>query len=156
MLRSSIQNVISTTELIRNKYTHEVEYDYSALRMTSSEDELIAKVMAAIQKNIDNQEFSVEDLGKEVGMSRVQMNRKIKETLNTTPSFLIRSTRLKQAAYLLINNKVNISEVADKVGFSTHSYFSSSFKEYFGMSPKEFVSKYMNCKDQEVLDKLFK
>ena len=75
--------------------------------------------------------------------------------MNISPSNLIKSIRLKQAAYLLLNNKVNISEVAYKVGFSTHSYFSNSFHDYFGMTPKEFVSKYMDCKDEETLKKIF-
>ena len=73
-----------------------------------------------------------------------------------SPSTLIKSTRMKQAAYLLVHEKVNISEVAYRVGFSTPSYFSSSFRDYFGMTPKEFVSKYVNSDDPEALDKLFK
>ena len=85
----------------------------------------------------------------------LQQNRKLKELMNISPSNLIRSIRLKQAAYLLINNNVNISEVAYKVGFSTHSYFSNSFHDYFGMTPKEFVARYMNCKDEETLKKIF-
>ena len=50
---------------------------------------------------------------------------------------------------------VGISEVAYRVGFSTHSYFSYSFHDYFGMTPKEFVAKYMDCKDEETLKKIF-
>lgn len=103
----------------------------------------------------ENTEFSVEELSHAVGMSRVHLNRKLKEIMNISPSNLIRSIRLKQAAYLLINNKVNISEVAYKVGFSTHSYFSNSFHDYFGMTPKEFVTKYADCSDKEMLKKIF-
>ena len=87
-------------------------------------------------------------------MSRVHMNRKLKEAINISPSSFIKSIKLKQAAYLLVNNKVNISEVAYKVGFSTHSYFSSSFKEFFGLSPKEFISKYSEEGMEEALNKL--
>ena len=87
-------------------------------------------------------------------MSRVHLNRKLKENMNISPSNLIKSIRLKQAAYLLIHNKVNISEVAYKVGFSTHSYFSNSLHDYFGMTPKEFMNQYMNCTDEETLKRL--
>lgn len=73
----------------------------------------------------------------QVGMSRVHLNRKLKEMMNISPSNLIKSIRLKQAAFLLINHKVNISEVAYRVGFYTHSYFSNSFHEYFGMTLKK-------------------
>jgi len=72
-----------------------------------------------------------------------------------TGSNLIKSIRLKQAAYLLINNKVNISDVAYKVGFSSHSYFSNMFKDYFGMAPTEFVSKYSGAEEKESFNRLF-
>ena len=122
--------------------------------MPDSSNKLVSKVIETIRKNMENSDFSVEDLSHEVGMSRVHLNRKLKETMNVSPSNLIRSIRLKQAAYLLINNKVNISEVAYKVGFSTHSYFSNSFHDFFGMTPKEFVAKYMDCKDEETLKRI--
>lgn len=156
LLRSSISNVISTTRIILHKAADDKGYDYSSMQVTSAHGEFLTRVREAIRRNIDKPEFSVEDLSREVGMSRVHMNRKLKEALNTSPGSLIKTTRLKQAAYLLIKNKVNISEVAYMVGFSTHSYFSSSFKEFFGMSPKEFVAKYRDCTDEEVLSKLFK
>ena len=78
----------------------------------------------------------------------------VKEKYGLSPNIYIRSFRLKQAAYLLVHNHVNVSEVAYKVGFSTHSYFSSSFREYFGLSPKEFVSTHANDNDEEKLKKL--
>ena len=124
--------------------------------MPDSTNKLVNKVIAIIRENMENSDFSVEDLSHEVGMSRVHLNRKLKETMNISPSNLIKSIRLKQAAFLLINNKVNISEVAYKVGFSTHSYFSNSFHDYFGLTPTEFVAKYMDCKDEETLNRIFK
>ena len=123
--------------------------------MHNSSNHLIDKVIKAIRENMENTEFGVEELSREVGLSRVHLNRKLKEMMNISPSNLIRSIRLKQAAYLLINNKVNISEVAYKVGFSSHSYFSNSFHDYFGLTPKEFVAKYMDCKDEETLKRIF-
>ena len=74
----------------------------------------------------------------DVGISRVHLNRKLKEFGLEPPSVLIRKCRMKQAARLLADNKVNVSEVAYRIGFSSHSYFSSSFREFFGLSPKEF------------------
>ena len=155
ILKSAVAGAIATRETIKNKYSREVDYGFSDIKMADSNNELVNKVISTIRKNIENSEFSVEELSKEVGMSRVHLNRKLKETMNISPSNLIRSIRLKQAAYLLINNKVNISEVAYKVGFSTHSYFSNSFHDYFGMTPKEFTAQYMNCTDEETLKKLF-
>ena len=155
MLKSALASAIATRETIRNKYIREIDYGYGDIKMNNADNQLATKVIAIIRKNIENPDFSVEELSREVGMSRVHLNRKLKETMNISPSNLIRSIRLKQAAYLLINNKVNISEVAYKVGFSTHSYFSNSFHDYFGMTPKEFTAQYMNCTDEETLQKLF-
>lgn len=154
ILKSAIANAISTRDTIRNKYNKEIDYKYNEIKMPDSSNKLVSKVIETIRKNMENSDFSVEDLSHEVGMSRVHLNRKLKETMNVSPSNLIRSIRLKQAAYLLINNKVNISEVAYKVGFSTHSYFSNSFHDFFGMTPKEFVAKYMDCKDEETLKRI--
>ena len=155
MLKSALASAIATRDAIKNKYTREIDYGYGDIKMNNADNQLATKVIAIIRKNIENPDFSVEELSREVGMSRVHLNRKLKETMNISPSNLIRSIRLKQAAYLLINNKVNISEVAYKVGFSTHSYFSNSFHDYFGMTPKEFTAQYMNCTDEETLQKLF-
>lgn len=155
ILKSALASAIATRETIKNKYTREIDYGYGDIKMNNADNQLATKVIAIIRKNIENTEFSVEELSREVGMSRVHLNRKLKEMMNISPSNLIRSIRLKQAAYLLINNKVNISEVAYKVGFSTHSYFSNSFHDYFGMTPKEFTAQYMNCTDEETLKKFF-
>ena len=155
ILKSAVASAIATRETIKNKYTREIDYGYGEIKINNADSQLSAKVISIIRANIENTEFSVEELSREVGMSRVHLNRKLKETMNISPSNLIRSMRLKQAAYLLINNKVNISEVAYKVGFSTHSYFSNSFHDYFGMTPKEFTAQYMNCTDEETLQKLF-
>ncbi|MDO5443537.1 MAG: two-component regulator propeller domain-containing protein, partial [Bacteroidia bacterium] len=154
LLKSAINQAISTRDTIRNKYANEVGYDYDHVKMNSSEDKLLNRVLESIKANIDNPDYGVEDLSRDVGMSRVHMNRKLKECISLSPSNLIKAIRLKQAAYLLANNKVNISEVAYRVGFSTHSYFSSSFHDYFGLTPKEFVAKYSDSKDEESLKKL--
>lgn len=155
ILMSAIAGAISTRDTMRNKFSKDIDYGYSEIQMANTENQLINKVINIIRANMENTEFSVEELSHEVGMSRVHLNRKMKEIMNISPSNLIRSIRLKQAAFLLLNNKVNISEVAYRVGFSTHSYFSNSFHDYFGMTPKEFVAKYMDCKDEETLKKIF-
>jgi len=155
LLRSTIAQVISTRETIRGKFSNENRYDYEEVKLPSYGDRFMNKVMEVIKEHLDDAEFGVEQLSAEVGMSRVHMNRKLKETMGISPSGLIKSTRMKQAAYLLVHSKVNIAEVAYRVGFSTPSYFSNSFRSYFGMSPKEFITKYSDS-DLESLDKLFK
>jgi DNA-binding response OmpR family regulator len=155
LLKSTVGQAIQTRDVIRNKYRSNVKLDFNEIQMNSPDSRLIANVIDSIRKNIENPEYSVDDLSHEVGLSRVHLNRKLKENINISPSNLIKSIRLKQAAYLLIKNKVNVSEVAYKVGFSSPSYFSNNFREYFGMAPSEFVIKYMDSDDKEILNKLF-
>ncbi len=155
LLKSTVAQAIQTRETIKNKYRANVGPDYESIQISSPDSRLIAKVIETIKKNIENPEFSVDDLSREVGMSRVHLNRKLKENINVSPNNLIKSIRLKQAAYLLIKNKVNVSDVAYKVGFSSHSYFSNNFREYFGMAPSEFVAKYMDSDDKETHNKIF-
>lgn len=155
LLKSSIAQVISSRDTLRGKFSGGTKYDYDQVKVTSAGASLTDRVMDVVKRNLDNPEFGVDDLSREVGISRVHLNRKLKETLGISPSSLIKSTRLKQAAYLLVHDKVNISEVAYRVGFSTPSYFSNSFRSYFGLSPKEFVVKYSDVTDRETLDKLF-
>ena len=103
---------------------------------------------------LDESDFTVQQLCEEVAISRVHLNRKMKKRYGVSPNIFIRSFRLKQAAYLLAYNKANISEVAYAVGFSSHSYFTTSFREYFGMSPKEFALFYSEEENKEALQKL--
>jgi DNA-binding response OmpR family regulator len=155
LLKTTIAQAIQTRDMLRNKYRSDIKPDFDEVKMSSPDSRLIAKVIETIRKNIENAEFSVDDLSHEVGLSRVHLNRKLKENLNISPGNLIKSIRLKQAAYLLINNKLNVSDVAFKLGFSSHSYFSNNFKEYFGISPTEFVMKSADSEEKENLSKLF-
>lgn len=155
ILKGAIGQAIRVREKIRNKiHRTEMGYSYENVVIDSADNKLVKKVIDYIKENIEDNEMSVEVLSKEVGLSRVHLNRKLKEILGISPSSLIKSIRLKQAAYLLVNNKVNISEVAYKVGFSSHSYFSYNFHEFFGMSPKEFVIYYAENQDEENIRKL--
>lgn len=156
LLRSSIIQTINNREKIATRTDNSVIYDYGSIKLTSASDKMVIKVMETIKNNIDNPDFSVEALCSEVGISRVHLNRRLKELVGVSPGYLIRSTRLKQAAFLLINNQVGIAEVAFKVGYSSLAHFSSSFHEFFNMSPKEFVSRYHGITDEDVLKEIFK
>lgn len=94
-----------------------------------------------MEDNLLNSELSVDDIGKSIGMSRVQLYRKMKSLTNYAPNELVRNIRLKKAEQLIINSDKNISEIAYETGFSSPSYFSKCFKEYFNESPKEFISR---------------
>lgn len=131
-----------------------LDINYAEIQMSSADEKLMRRVTDVIHKNMANSDFSVETLSNEVGISRVHLNRKLKELVDTSPSALIRSIRLKQAAFLLIQSNVTVAEVAYAVGFSSPAYFSSNFSQFFGMTPKEFTSNFTENPDSPELKQL--
>ena len=155
ILRATINQAMRVRENIR-RHTQRTEFGYEVGKpeMESVEDNLYTRITKTLQEHLDDSDYNVQELANEVGISRVHLNRKMKERFGLSPNAFIRSFRLKQAAYLLIHNNVNVSEVAYKVGFSTHSHFSSSFRDYFGMTPKDFVAFYKQEENREAFRKL--
>lgn len=94
-----------------------------------------------IEDNLSDSELSVEDLGSKMGLSRVQLYRKIKALTNYSPVELLRIARLKKAASLLASSEKTISEITYEVGFTSPSYFTKCYKEYFGENPTDFLKR---------------
>ena len=94
-----------------------------------------------IEANLADSELSVEELGSKMGLSRVQLYRKIKALTNYSPNELVRIARLKKAASLLASSEKTISEITYEVGFTSPSYFTKCYKEYFGESPTDFLKR---------------
>lgn len=159
LLKSCIIQVLKVRASMRSKakrieFTTTVSSQKQEEPLINANDKLLSRIDEVIAEHIDDSEFSVKQLSEEVGLSRAHLVRKMKANYNMTPNSFIRSYRLKRAAYLLVNNNVNVSEIAYKVGFSTHSYFTTSFHDYFMMSPKEFIAFYSQPENKEALDKL--
>jgi AraC-like DNA-binding protein/tetratricopeptide (TPR) repeat protein len=106
--------------------------------MDSYDQRLLRKAIEVVEQNMNNPAFSVDDLAKELNMSRTNLHRKIKATTAFPPGELIRSIRLRKAAMLLLNRTDSISQISIAVGFDDHSYFSKAFKKHFGVSPSEY------------------
>jgi len=119
------------------------------IAMRPTDQILLEKVIKIINDNIADPDLNVEFLASGVGMSRVHMHRKLKELTNQSARDFIKSIRLKQAAELLSTQKTGISELAYALGFSNLSHFSNSFREFYGMSPKEYAQ---HINDNKKLD----
>ena len=102
------------------------------------DEKLMKSVISIIKKNIDQPNFTVETLGKEVGLSRVHLFRKLKSLTGRTPSDFIRNIRMKNACELLELGSYRTAEVAYMVGFQDVKYFSKCFKKFTKMSPKQY------------------
>jgi AraC-like DNA-binding protein len=103
-----------------------------------SQDMLFAEQLnEAIRKNMSNPNLKMDDLGEEIGLSRVQLYRKVKSITGQTPVELLRQMRLQHAYALLTSTTKTVSEIAYEVGFGTPGYFSTCFKKQFGKYPTE-------------------
>ena len=108
--------------------------------MKSPDEQLLERVMKVINKNISNSDLSVDAIADEVGLSRVHLHRKMKELTGQTPHDFIRNIRLKQAAHLFQTRNMNITEVMYACGFNNAASFSTIFKKFYGMSPRDYMN----------------
>ena len=110
---------------------------YSAM-----EEKFMKKVMEIINKNIENPAYSIDQFSEEIGMSRVQVYRKIKAVTGMSPSKLILDIRLKTSLDMLQNTEYTVTEVSYRCGFNEISYFGKCFKTEYGLSPSKYIKKY--------------
>jgi signal transduction histidine kinase/ligand-binding sensor domain-containing protein/DNA-binding response OmpR family regulator len=136
-LETRIQKLIELRKKLKDKYSAG-EKEESNIKVVSADEKLLQKFNDKLRAQISNPDLSVESISKELGLSRVHLNRRLKIITNESPGNYIRRFRLKQAALLLTDKKMSIAEVAYAVGFSSHAYFSNIFKEHFGISPSEY------------------
>lgn len=138
-LQLRVQNLIRQRAQLRERYRRTVLLQPSDVAITSADEQFLLKVQAAIEANIDNEQFSVEDLAAAVAFSRSQLHRKLKALTDQSPTVIIRDFRLQRAKSLLEQGAGSVSEIALAVGFGNLSYFSKSFKTAFGVLPSEVV-----------------
>ena len=103
-----------------------------------NDEALMERIVQSVNQHLDDSEFAVEQLCSEVGISRAHLHRKMKEMTGMPVTEFIRNIRLEQAARLLRERKLNITQVAYSVGFSNLGYFSTVFRKHFGVSPRDF------------------
>ena len=144
ILRRTIINLTEARKVMRFKYTgnESQESKVEEVKMKSPDEKLLERVMNVINKNINNSDLSVDMIADEVGISRVHLHRKMKELTNQTPHDFIRNLRLKQAANLLANQHQNVTEVMYACGFSNAASFSTIFKKFYGMSPRDYMKEH--------------
>ncbi len=141
ILESRIKNLIEQREKLKRIIDKHFEINPSEIEVESQDEKLVKKAIELVEKNIENTDFSVEDLSRELGMSRVHLYKKLLALTGKTPIEFIRIIRLKRAAQLLQSSQLTVSEVAYKVGFNNPKYFARYFKEEFGVLPSVYAKK---------------
>lgn len=134
-LRIRIKNLIAIREKLQDKFRQEIMLRPDATKVLSVQDKFLQKIKGVIEENIADERFSVDDLGREMAMSRSQVHRKLKALTSQPATVYIKNYRLHRAAELLRQGAGNVSEVSFLVGFNSATYFSSCFHALFGFPP---------------------
>ena len=118
-----------------------IEPTPSEIEITSLDEQLVSKAVKYVEENMSRPELTVEEMSRELGMSRVHLYKKLVALTGKSPVEFIRVLRLKRAAQYLRESQMNVSEIAFQLGFNNPKYFSKYFKEEYGVTPKEYQDK---------------
>jgi signal transduction histidine kinase/ligand-binding sensor domain-containing protein/DNA-binding response OmpR family regulator len=147
ILLSRINNLLIQQEKLKKNFQKQIALPPDDITVTSDDEKLIRQALEVVKKNLDNTEFSVEDLSRAMFMSRATMYKKIAALTGITPVEFIRSVRLKHAAQLLEKSQMTVSEIAFEVGFNNTKYFVKYFKEEFNVLPTAYRSASRSAKN---------
>lgn len=134
-LQARIKNLISLRQKLQQKYRQTQDTEL----FPEQENAFLTRLKQVIDQNIDKEDFNMEVLSLEIGMSRTQIHRKLKALTNLSTSIFIRQYKLEKAIVILKKKEQNVSEVAYMLGFNTPAYFSSCFAEHFGFPPGDLL-----------------
>ena len=137
LLLSRIDNLIESRKKLNQTWSKGVDDDEIGNISNEIDKSFLKQLRKIIQENLANSDLSVEQIGDEIGLSRVQLYRKVKALTGYSPVEIVRKARLTRARHLLQTTERTVSEVAYAVGFSTPSYFSKCYKDEFGENPKK-------------------
>jgi len=140
-----INNLISKNLRLKGKFsgTQQQKDKVVETKVKGNDELLMERIMKVVNDHLADSDFNVEVLTKEVGISRAQLHRKMKEMTGLPISEFIRNIRLEQAVRLLKEQKINVTQVAYTVGFSNLAHFSTVFRKQFGVSPTEYIEQNM-------------
>ena len=141
VLRLRIRSLLESRAQLKKLYGKRFSLDEMGIEVVSADERFSQKLFEVIEKNISDQNLGVEMLCQEIGISRANLYRKLKSITELSPTELIRNKRLEIAAKMLKESDMSVSEVAALLGFNSHSYFSNSFKSFYGYTPTEFIQK---------------
>jgi signal transduction histidine kinase/ligand-binding sensor domain-containing protein/DNA-binding response OmpR family regulator len=144
ILQTKIDNLFALRKSLKEKYTSEMVLQPSKVTIRSLDEKFLHKAIEVIEKNIGDADFDIEKFSEQVGVSRMQLYRKLANLTGMTVKEFIRDIRLKRAAQLLTQKELTISEIVYAVGFRDLSHFRKCFRQQFGMSASDYADAHMN------------
>lgn len=146
VLALKVRNLIKARKQLQQSFQdNTLAIEPKKVTLTAADETFIKNALDSIEQNMSNSAFSVEDLGKDTGMSRMQLYRKLKALTGQSANEFIRSIRLKRAAQLLAQQQLTIAEVTYEVGFTDLQYFRNCFKKQFRVTPSEYAANAEPC-----------
>lgn len=146
-LRTRIEALIESRAKLQKLYRKKILSTPSDIEVESENDKFILRVVRIIEENLENPDFNVSMLCDALDQSYLSVYRKVKALTGDTVNDFVRAVKLKRAAQYLRSGELRISEILYKSGFNSHSYFTKCFKEYFGMTPKEYMERSHSDRD---------
>jgi len=140
ILHVKIRNLLALNQQLKRTYSKQLTVSRPEVKIVSEHEKLLGKVLEYIESNLTNARLSVEDLSRNVGMSRGSLYTKMLELTGETPIEFIRSVKLDKAAILLEKSDLNVAQVCYSVGFATPNYFAKAFRARFNMLPSEYIN----------------
>ncbi len=141
ILKIRIRKLIENREKVKEAFRTHFSFGEKKETISEIDKTFMGKFRKIVENNLIDSDLNVDDIGKNLGLSRVQLYRKIKSLTNYAPNELVRIIRLKAAEKLLVSSEKSISEIAYETGFSSPSYFTKCFREYFNESPTNYVNR---------------
>lgn len=141
VLEAQISNLLESRRKLRVKFSRKVHLEPQKVTIEDIDEKFLKLVMETIEKHISDDKFNAEMLSKKVGMSRMQLYRKLRGLTNQTVHEFIRNIRLKRAVQLLEQKRMTITEVAYEVGFNDLTYFARCFRKQYQKSPSEYIGR---------------
>lgn len=139
LLLSRVRNLIANRRQLKQFFGDNQTIEKETI--SDLDKDFVSRFKSLVEAKLKDPDLNVEDLGRDMGMSRVQLYRKLKSLTNYSPNELLRQMRLKRAASLLASSEMTVAEIAYEVGFSSPSYFTKCYKEQFGESPTDFLKR---------------
>ena len=141
VLEARVGNIIENRKHLKELYRENLFSEERKDKLNEVDKTFLGKLRKLIENNLSDSNLNVEDLGQYVGLSRTQLYRKIKSLTNYSPNELLRIIRLKKAHHLLSTSELTISEITYDVGFTSPSYFTKCFREYYNESPTDYLKR---------------
>lgn len=150
-LEARVASLIANRIRVKGKFTgvQEQKDAIADIEMKGNNEQLMERIVKVTKERLTDPDFNVEALAADVGISRVQLHRKVKEMMGITVGDFIRNLRLQQAARLLEQGDLNISQITYAVGLTNPTHFSAAFKKYFGVTPKLYMQKHAENQGKE-------